>query len=67
MSKPIGSIPLEIQASFRDGEAIPLGTVHVDLIAAESPYTGRFEIAADLDELRNTIQGIFASAEKDGQ
>jgi len=67
MSKPIGSIPLEIQASFRDGEPIPLGTIYVDLIAAESPYTGHLGIAADLDGLRNTIQGIFASAEKDGQ
>jgi hypothetical protein len=64
MSKPVGQLPVEIQAVFQDGETVKLGIAYVDLIAREHNPGRTYEVAANFDELRKTITSLFEAQRK---
>ena len=67
MSKTVGQVPMKITAQIPGGEPFPLGTVHLDLVVRNAGYNGSpvYEIGADLNKIRRTIETIFASHQDD--
>lgn len=65
-TRKVGSVPMQITAQIPGGEPFPLARVHLDLVAGRTGAQGGpvYEIAADLAEIRQTIETIFAAEEQ---
>lgn len=64
--RKVGSVPMQITAHIPGGEPFPLARVSLDLVAGRTSAQGGpvYEIGANLDEIRKTIETIFAAEER---